>query len=62
MCVELASIILQSCPKLQVTFKGSKKEVKGAEAIYDYLSELNTKIRQVYRSDSYSTVTVTWLI
>ena len=37
----------QSCPKLQVMFKGSKKEVKGAEAIYDYLTELNAKIRQV---------------
>jgi hypothetical protein len=56
MCVpiELTFIILQSCPKLQVTLKGSKKEVKGAEAIYNYLTELNAKIRQVARSDSYS--------
>lgn len=41
----------QSCPKLQVVSKGSKKEVKeikGAEAIYEYLEQLNKKIRQVY--------------
>ena len=47
--LELLYITLQSCPKLQVSFKRSKKEfeVKGAEAIYDYLTELNAKIRQV---------------
>lgn len=47
--------IIQSCPKLQVMFKGSKKEVKGAEAIYDYLTQLNRQIRQVLIIDSYVT-------
>ena len=38
---------LQSCPKLQIFTKpNNKHEIRGAEKIYEYLSDLNQKVRE----------------